>query len=239
MGYRNVQADVERAIERQEYEGGRGSICDFLQTVGISDSEYWREVACELHRHEKFYDSLDCWREGEKYFSSNKDEVRYFYLDMIRTLINATDQTDDEYFKQQASNTCERLIGIDVSEESLNFKLELIQQTIENKNEILLLIEKIFDNGFDLNVTVNPSRLGIPNLDYIESKIELAECYLWSNQISEAFRIWTKVMQEADTKTSDHLCGVIYMLNWYASENFEQENFLPLHRLQNISDTPI
>lgn len=184
MGYGNVQADVERAIERQEHAGGRGSICDFLQTVGVSDSGYWREVACELHSLEKFYDSLDCWREGEKYFSSNKDEVRYFYLDMIRTLINATDQTGDEYFKQQASIACERLICIDVSEESLNFKLELIQQSVENKNEILLLIEQIFDNGFDLNVTVNPSRLGIPNLDYIESKIELAECYLWSNEIS-------------------------------------------------------
>ena len=227
MGYANIEADVARAIERQDYEGGRGSICDFLQAVGLSDSDYWRGVACELHRNEKFYDSLDCWREGEKYFSNNKDEVRYFYLDMIRTLINATDQTGEEYFKQQAANACERLVCIDVSEESLNFKLELIDQTVERKNEILFLVEQIFDNSFDLTVTVNPYRLGIPKVESIESYIELAECYLWSNEIADAFRIWTKVMKEAGNQTNEHLCSAIYMLNWYASENFELEKFLP------------
>lgn len=223
-----VHADLERAIERQEYEGGIESICDVLQAVAPASCEYWYEVACELHRREKFYDSLDCWREAEKYLAKSEEDPRYWYQDMVRTLINSSDQTGDSYFRQQALEACERLIVVEASEEALNYKLELLLDLHADRDEVLSLLERIFDEGYEPGLEVDPDRLGIENVDCIESFSDLAECYLWLDQPAEALRIWSKVIAKNKIEATDKLCSAIYMLNWYAdSKGFDDGSFLP------------
>ena len=58
------------------------TLSDVLQAVAPASSEYWYEVACELHRRQKFYELLDCWREAEKYLATireAKDAVTYYW----------------------------------------------------------------------------------------------------------------------------------------------------------------
>lgn len=223
-----VHADVERAIERQEYEGGSESVCDVLLAVAPASSEYWYEVACELHRRQKFYESLDCWREAEKYLAASDEEPRYWYQDMIATLINAADQSGDSYFRHQALEACQRLITLDASEEALNYKLALMSDLNPDRDEILSLIEEIFDNGFSLKTDVKPWALGVENVDFIERYSDLAECYLWLDRPADAMRVWSKAIDKNKHDAKDLLSGAIFMLNWYAdSRGFEDNSFLP------------
>ena len=120
-----IHAEVARAIERQEYNGGRESLFNVLQAAAPNSCDYWYEVACELHRREKFYDSLVCWFEAEKYIGNCTREPLDWYEDMISTLMNATDQSEDEYFREEALSACDRLIVLDPSEDALNYVLEL------------------------------------------------------------------------------------------------------------------
>jgi len=223
-----VLADVERAIERQEYEGGSESICDVLQAVAPASSEYWYEVACELHRRQKFYESLDCWREAEKYLATSDEEPRYWYQDMVTTLINAADQSGDSYFRFQALEACERLIVIDKSEEALNFHLSLISDIRPDRDQILALIEEIFDRDFELKAEINAPHLSDGKKDYIEDYSDLAECYLWLDRPADAMRIWSIAIGKNKNQAKDILAGSIFMLNWYAdSRGYEDNSFLP------------
>lgn len=224
----DVLADVDRAIERQEYEGGSESLCDVLQAVAPESCDYWYEVACELHRRERFYESLDCWREAEKYLSKSDNEPRDWYEDMISTLINASNQSGDAYFKQQALLACDRLIATDECELALNYKLQLILDLHFELNTVLTLIEKIFDGGFALNTDVRPWSLGIKNVDSIDSYSELAKCFLWSDRPADAMRIWSKSIEKNKKDANEQLCSAIFMLNWYAdSKGFDDGDFLP------------
>jgi tetratricopeptide (TPR) repeat protein len=221
-------ADVEHAIKRQEYEGGSESVCDILQAVAPASSEYWYEVACELHRRQKFYESLECWREAEKHLATSDEEPGYWYLDMIATLINAADQSGDLYFRHQALEACQRLITLDASEEALNYKLALISYLRPDRDEILSLIEEIFDSGFALKAEIRPWTLGVVNIDFIERYSDLAECYLWLDRPADAMRVWSKAIDKNKDEAKDLLSGAIFTLNWYAdTRGFEDNSFLP------------
>lgn len=224
----DVLADLERAIERQEYEGSSEPICDVLQAVAPESCEYWYEVACELHRRAKFYEALDCWRKAEQYFVTSDDGPGYWYQDMVGTLINAADQSSDSYFREQALAACEKLISVDVCAEALNYKLALIKDLRPDRDEILSLIEEIFDKGFELTILVSPCDLGLGNFDHIKSYSELADCYLWLDRPADAMRVWSKSIEKNKHDRKKLLSNAIFMLNWYAdSRGFEDASFLP------------
>lgn len=230
-----VRFDIERAIERQAYQGGRESISEILQAVASATSEYWHEVACELHRRQMFYDSLDCWREAEKLFVSNNEEPPYWFQDMIPTLMNAADQTGDSYFKQKALEACQRLITINASEVALNYKLALINDLCPDRDEILSLIEEIFDRGFVLKVDIILRNLKIEKIDTIRDYSDLAECYLWLDRASDALRVWSKAIAKNKNDTKELLSGAILVLNWYAeSRGFDDSSYLPENLSRSI-----
>ena len=147
---------------------------------------------------------------------------------MIATLINAADQSGDSYFRFQALDACERLIAVDMSEEALNFKLLLISDIRPDRDQILALIEEIFDRDFELKAEINALDLSDRNKDYIEEYSDLAECYLWLDRPADAMRIWSKAIGKSKKQAKDILAGAIFMLNWYAdSRGFEDNSFLP------------
>jgi tetratricopeptide (TPR) repeat protein len=220
-------ADLERAIERYEYSGRRESVRDILNTTAPKSSNYWYEIACELHRREMFYEALDCWWEAEKSIEDGDEESEFSYQDMIQTLIDAACQTEDDYFNQQALNACEKSLAREVCGDVLNWKLGLLQDLRAGRNEVLSVVEQILDEGCELVVEVDLSSFGINDVDSIEDYGDLAECYLELDEPSEALRIWSKAIKCAKDK-NEMLSSVICTLNWYAEERgFDQDAFLP------------
>lgn len=222
----DVAADIKRALDRQA--GGSGdSVFNVLQLSAPNSSKYWLYVANELHSREMFYEELDCWREGEKHLAS--DDFDFWYQDKISTLINAYEQTDDKYFGELALAAAEKLIATHESESALNAKLKLIQILKPNRDVVLELIEHILDKGFSVDVILDYEKFGINSgyeLDNITGYGDLAECYLWTDNISEAMRIWAKAVKN-DT-TDEALCSAIYWLVRHAdNKKLDTEKFLP------------
>jgi hypothetical protein len=231
MNQPDVYADVAKAIERQDYEGGRETVRDILQATAPNSCQYWSEAACELHRHEKFYEALDCWKEAEKHFAASNDLDDYWCQDYIRTLINATDQTGDRYFTEQALYACERITEKIPSEDLLNYKLELLQIVKPSKEAVLDLIEQMLDRGYEVRRKIYVNKLGLEcpyPMDEIESYSDLAELYLWNNKVSEALRIWAKAVTADKSVAREKIASAIFMLVWYADKNgFDEAAYLP------------
>lgn len=174
-----------------------------------------------------FYESLDCWWEAEKYFVEGDAESEFQYQDMIQTLIDAACQTEDDYFNQQALEACEKFLMRETCPDVLNWKLGLLEDLKAGRAEVLSVVEQILDNDYELEVEVDLARFGIHNVDSIENYCDLAESYLWLDELSEALRIWSKAVGHAKDE-KDLLCSVIFTLNWYADERgFDQDTFLP------------
>lgn len=221
----DVAADVERAIDKQA-SGSGDSVFDMLQISAPNSSQYWLYVANELHRREMFYEQLDCWREGEKHLDSN--DFDFWYQDKISTLINAYEQTDDKYFGELALAAADKLIETNESS-ALNAKLMLIQLLKPNRDVVLELIEHILDKDYSVEVELDCKKFGINpgyELDKIHGYSDLAECYLWIGDISEAIRIWAKAVKN-DT-TDEALCSAIFWLvNHVDSKKIEPIKYLP------------
>ena len=223
----DIHYDIDKAIERQEYSAGSESVCEILQSIAGEKCEYWYEAACELHRREKFYEALDCWREAEKYIEQLDDEVSFWYEDMIRTLINSADQSGDIYFYQQALDTCIRACKIDESEDIWNFRLQLEIQLQLDIEKISTYIEQMLDKGFDVE-GVNGYLLGNGYVEQVNNYEKLAQCYLERKDVGEALRIWTKAVKGDTSKNSQILSNAIYWLLRYADENnLDINEYLP------------
>jgi hypothetical protein len=110
----------------------------------------------------------------------------------------------------------------------LNFKLSLISEIRPDRDQILLLIEEIYDRGFELKAEVNPRALSEEHVQYIECFTDLAECYLWLDRPADAMRIWSKAIGKNKNDANALLASAIFTLNWYAdSKGFEDNSFLP------------
>lgn len=214
---KEVQSDVEQALERQEHEGGRQSIFDILKLVAPSSCDYWYEVACELHRRGKIYESLECWHQAEKYLPSSRKEPYDWYLDMARTLMNASAQSGDSFLYQKALDACNKLIALNADEEALNLKLELIQEMNCSRKEVFSLVEEILDRDFCITSTIDRKVTGENAFDRLEDYFDLARYYLWLDQPSDAFRVWSKLIEKKKTEATPILRDAIYTLVLYAN----------------------
>lgn len=222
----DVIADVERALDRQA--GGSGdSVFNVLHLSAPNSSKYWLYVADELHSREMFYEELDCLREGEKHLHS--DDFEAWYEEKISTLINAYEQTDDKYFGELALAAADKLIATNESESALNAKLRLVQLLKPDRDVVLELIEHILDKDYSVEVELDCKKFGINagyELDKINGYSDLAECYLWIGDISEAMRIWAKAVKN-DT-TDEALCSAIFWLvNHVDTKKIEPSKYLP------------
>ena len=223
----DVHDDIAKAIERQEYSAGSESVCEILQSTAQKESKYWREAAHELHRRQKFYEALDCWKEGEKYIYQGKAELSYWYEDMVRTLNNATDQSGDIYFCQQALETCIRVCKLNESEEIWNIRLQLEIQLQFDIEKILTYIEHMLDKGFCVE-GVSGCLLGNGYIEQVHNYEELAQCYLVRKDVGEALRIWAKAIKNDKSKTNQILCNTTYWLIIHADKNdLNIDDYLP------------
>lgn len=219
--------DVQFAIQRQAHQGKSESVCKILEAIAFSNFEYWYGVACELHSQKMFYEAFDCLQVAESYIDPSDDDSNDLYREVIYTLVNAADQTGDEYFIQQAIVIIEKLGTRYYSEDDLNFKLEMLIYLKSGINRVLICIEDIFDQGFEIKIELDPLSLGINNIDGITDFSDLAESYMWLNQPDEAFRIWSKLLKLNGKDFDKKLCNAIYILNWYAdTRNYHDESFL-------------
>lgn len=230
MSYVNpedVRNDLNLAIERQDYEAGGESLCDILQSVAPPSCDYWYEAACELHRREKFYEALDCWREAEKYIAQLDDGVGFWYEDMVRTLINATDQTEDPYFKQQALAACIRACEIEEGEDIWNARLNLEIQLQFDADKLLARIEYMLDKGYDIE-NARGYLFGAGWLENINNYDKLAQCLLERDNISEALRIWSKAVKGDRSGNKQVTCNAIYWLVRHADvKGYDLNEYLP------------
>lgn len=229
----DVHADIDKATERQEYSAGKESVCEILRSIAGEKCDYWHKAACELHSREKFYEALDCWQEAEKYIEQLNDEVAFLYEDMVRTLINAAEQSGDTYFYQQALKASIRACEINESEDIWSLRLQL---TIQLRLDIekFSTLECMLDKGFDVE-GINGDLLGNGYVEQVNNYDELAQCYLERKDVGEALRIWAKAVKDDTSKDSQILCNAIYWLlkhadknnldiNDYLPENFEKIN---------------
>jgi len=221
--------DIDNAIEKQNSGDASLTICKLLQKYAPKSSDYWYEVACELHRRELFYDSLDCWREAEN-FLDNEDSPEFWFKDFIGTLHNSYIQSDDSFFLEEAFYAAERLVKIEESEESLNLKLKTFQFVDRDMEDILHLVEEILDKGFSVQESVFiDAELADYVGDEIKSYFDLFVYYLFSENISKAFKIWVKAIQDKNLLSiEDDFCRLIWHLNWFAEyKKYSKEKFLP------------
>jgi tetratricopeptide (TPR) repeat protein len=227
LNQKTINAILNQAIKRQEFSGGLEKISDILKSTECESQEYWCEFADELHRREKFYDSLDCWREAEKYIKNwNIDDEEAWYLLKIRSLINAASQTSDSYFDEMALLDCEKLLAKNINEKLLNIKLQILIDLDTSIDILLPLIELILDEGFKPDFCFESSTSSKIISD-IENYSELAECYLLLNQPSEAFRVWAKAIKNDKSKENICLTNAIFSLVSYADHNgFDDQSFL-------------
>ena len=209
---KTVHADIDRAVKRQAIQVGYQTIFSILQIFSTSTYSYWYEAACELHRLEKYYEALDCWLEAEKYISQiKKSSINIWYQDMVRTLINATDQSGDNFFEEQALQACIRACEFDDSEEIWNERVRLEARYERNTEKILLNLEYMLDKGYAIE-GVSGHLLGIAYTDEVNSFDYVAQCYLERGNVSEALRIWSKAVKKDDSKNQIITCNVVYWL---------------------------
>lgn len=225
---KTINAILIQAIKRHEFSGGLDRISEILKSTACESHGYWDKFAIELHRREKFYDSLDCWREAEKYVGNlNNDDVSTWHLHKIRSLMNAASQTSDSYFNEMALIDCEKLIAVNSNEESLNVKLQLLINLDATTDILLPLLELILDQGFKPDFYYNLSSTSSKIIKGIKNYSDLAESYLWLNQTSEAFRIWAKAIKNDKSKENICLTRAIFSLVSYADHSgFDDESFL-------------
>jgi len=226
----DIETIVDNAIERQEFSAGRESVFEVLRTTAPNRTEYWVDIANELHSRNLFYDALDCWIEAEKHLVSD-DGVEEFYSDMSRTLDNAYDQTNDIFFKERALHALKRSHEIKPESHHAKQIINMYVQLGKPAEEIRRLIENAFEyqdefkNGLELPRNV----LGKDYWgDDIYTLNDLAEVYLWENNLEEAFRIWSKCV--SDLKGSDKrpfTKAVFAMVSYAQDKKMPVEEYLP------------
>ena len=230
-----IKSDVRQALQSQAYGGGAESIFDAIQNTAIPSTDYWRAVACELHSLEQFHEALDCWNEAERHLEKTSAESQSFFADKIDTLLNAFARTNDLYFKEQALLTCERLISIAPCEEAWNRMLELIQDLRPERKEVLELVEKMLDDGHEIDCYIKLEKIGISWVnEKVDSYTDLAEIYIAADDPAEALRIWSKAVKSDKSRKS--LSNAIFWLLRYAiEEKLDESEYLP-EEFERIDD---
>jgi tetratricopeptide (TPR) repeat protein len=226
----DIETIVDNAIDRQEFSAGRESVFEVLRTTAPNRTDYWVDIANELHSRNRFYDALDCWIEAEKHLVSD-DDVEEFYSDMSRTLDNAYDQTDDIFFKERALRALKRSHEIKPSSHHAKQIIKMNIQIGKPVEEIRRLVENAFEyqdefkNGLELPRNV----LGKDYWgDDIYTISDLAEVYLWENNLGEAFRIWSKCVTDMnDKKMGSFTRSIFAMVSYAQDKKLPVDDYLP------------
>lgn len=221
---------VDNAIDRQEFSAGRETVFEIISTTAPNRTEYWVEIANELHSRNRFYDALDCWIEAEKHLGGHED-IDDFYSDMSRTLDNAYAQTDDTFFRERALYALKR--SHEIKPNALHVK-QIIRMYVElgkPVEQIRRLIENAFEyqDEFKGGLEIPSNVLGSSYWgDDIYTLNDLAEVYLWENNLGEAFRIWSKCVSNLDDKQMRPLTKAIFSLVSYAQDKkLHVDEYLP------------
>ena len=232
MSDKKVAADLKFAIQRQGHGGADVSIASLLDQSQNS-YDYWHEAAEQLHRLNMHYDALDCWKIGEQKLLQSQDlsniDIECWYGDMVETLSSILSDNGDGYLAQEAYQAAVRFHNKIQTSETLSLKIKLAQKIAKPREEVLVLIEQYFEEEKKLKVDIAKYILGAnyPG-DNLESINELAECYLWNDQVSDALRIWSKIKFDGSESANEKMCSAIYHLNLYASsKNIDASLFVP------------
>jgi tetratricopeptide (TPR) repeat protein len=226
----NIETIVDNAIERQEFSAGRESVFEVLRTTAPNRTDYWVEIANELHSRNLFYDALDCWIEAEKHLVGD-DDIEEFYSDMSRTLDNAFDQTNDIFFKERALHALKRSHEIKPGSHHAKQIIKMYVQLGKPVEAIRRLVESAFEyqDEFKSGLELPRSVLGENYWgDDIYTLNDLAELYLWENNLGEAFRIWAKCVSELSETDKKPFTKAIFALISYAQDKkLPVEEYLP------------
>lgn len=90
---------VESTLLKRDSMNSSISIPEMLELSAPKNAEYWREVACGLHRKERHYDAFDCWKVALKY---NEPIDKYFLRDMALTLQEIGRNLNDSFFLENS-----------------------------------------------------------------------------------------------------------------------------------------
>ena len=98
---KEIDTLVERTLLKRESMNSSISIPEMLEISAPKSSEYWRDLACGLHRQELHYDAFDCWKVALKH---NEPIDEYILRDMAYTLQEIGLNSNDSFFLENSKD---------------------------------------------------------------------------------------------------------------------------------------
>jgi tetratricopeptide (TPR) repeat protein len=210
---------------------GYESIVSSLMISSENSPSYWINIAEELCRENLYWDAIDCWKHAAEISQEDKADI---LADMAKTL----QQLNNKDLEEIAHQTYIEIAKIKPSPELWQY----LATKTNKKNQILDYIEKALDFGEELRWDdigiINIHNLS-PNCttDEVVNFIDLGDIYLWNNEISDAFRCYSKAMKSNSKEKPELLCSAIFHLNLYAHDKkYTIESFIPDNVYYNFSD---